>query len=94
MLIALNAFFQLFRALCRREQIIEDWGHTKVVLSSANSFSYEKRKIMFKTYCDTMMGPQKLKTPANGKWDCSTTLKFQSFHVVRFCRDFLLFWRQ
>lgn len=55
----------LFRALCRKNQIIQDWGHTTVVLSAANSFSYEKRKITFKSYCDTMMNPQRLETPAN-----------------------------
>jgi len=55
----------LFRALSRRDQIIQDWGHTKVTLSAANTYSYEKKKMSFKTYCDTMMGPQQISTPAN-----------------------------
>lgn len=55
----------LFRALVRRKAILEDWGHTGVTLSAANSYSYEKRHISFRTYCDDMMGPQKLDTPAN-----------------------------
>ena len=68
LIILINLFLslQLFRALCRRDQILEDWGDKIVVLSAANSYSYEKRKITFQTYCDTMMNPQKVTTPANG----------------------------
>ena len=56
-----------FRALCQRERILADWGDSKVVLSSANSYSYDKRTVSFRHYCDHVMAPQKLKTFANGK---------------------------
>ncbi len=57
---------QLFRALCRRERLLSDWGHTTVRLSSANSYSYEKRDVSFEHYCGKMVGPQRLDTKANG----------------------------
>ena len=55
-----------FRALCQRERILADWGDREVVLSSANSYSYDKRTVSFRHYCDNVMTPQKLKTLANG----------------------------
>ena len=56
----------IFRALCQRERILADWGDREVVLSSANSYSYDKRTVSFRHYCDHVMTPQKLKTLANG----------------------------
>ena len=55
-----------FRALCQRERILADWGDSTVVLSSANSYSYDKMSVSFRHYCDHVMTPQKLKTFANG----------------------------
>lgn len=55
-----------FRALCQRERILADWGDSQVVLSAANSYSYDKRTVSFRHYCDHVMTPQKLKTFANG----------------------------
>ena len=55
-----------FRALCQRERILADWGDREVVLSSANSYSYDKRTVSFRHYCDHVMTPQKLETLANG----------------------------
>ena len=35
----------------------------------------------FQSYCDTMMGPQKLTTPANGKFDFSITISYVKYRV-------------
>jgi len=55
----------VFRALCQRDRIIEDWGWTTVKLSSANSYSYEKRDVSMKHYCEHMIKPQRKDTLAN-----------------------------
>ena len=55
-----------FRALCQRERLLSDWGDSDVVLSSANSYSYDKRTVSFRHYCDHVMTPQRPKTLANG----------------------------
>jgi len=55
----------LFRALAHRKQLVSSYGGTTITLSSANSHSYEKRKISFSEYCDRYVGPQELHTPAN-----------------------------
>lgn len=34
-----------FRALTRREELLRRYGHTTVLLSSANTFSYAKREV-------------------------------------------------
>ncbi len=54
-----------FRALCQRERLLEDWGDAEVTLSSANSYSYEKRFVSFRHYCERMMAPQRVDTLAN-----------------------------
>ena len=55
----------LFRALCRRDRLLRDWGHTTVKLSSANSYSYDKRDVSFRFYAEEMVKPQKMTTLAN-----------------------------
>jgi ribosomal protein L16 Arg81 hydroxylase len=56
-----------FRALCQRERILSDWGESRVVLSAANTYSYEKREVSFAHYCNHIMTPQNIKTQANGE---------------------------
>jgi len=55
----------LFQALARKSTLIDTYGHTTVTLSAANTHSYDKKKITFKEYCDTHIGPQSLSTPGN-----------------------------
>ena len=72
-------YFQVFRAMCSKDELLKSFGSSIVTLSSANSYSYEKRDITFETYANEMMGPQKLETLANGElWShysfwCKTT---------------------
>ena len=53
--------------MCDRDQLLKTYGSSIVRLSSANSYSYEKRDITFRKYVEDMMGPQKLETLANGE---------------------------
>ncbi|XP_040566093.1 jmjC domain-containing protein 8 [Lepeophtheirus salmonis] len=46
-----------FRALVNRDHLVKHWGHKTVTLSSANSYSYEKKKVLLEDYLETMMGP-------------------------------------
>jgi hypothetical protein len=70
----------LFRALSGRARLLEDYGHTTVTLSAANTHSYEKRLVTFREYCERCSqirfpkltnticrhtGPQRLETPGN-----------------------------
>ena len=89
-----------FRALCQRERILADWGDSQVVLSSANSYSYDKRTVSFRHYCDHVMTPQKLKTFANGALSSRSFKKLKNCSLLKqselynICRDILLLWRQ
>ena len=67
---ALKFYYMILFIL--RSTLIDTYGHTTVTLSAANTHSYDKKKITFKEYCDTHIGPQSLSTPGNGKQDDST----------------------
>ena len=69
----LTIFNQIFRALCGRDELLKSYGSATVRLSSANTYSYEKRDITFEKYATEMMGPQRLDTLANGE-----TKKYQN----------------
>ena len=53
--------------MCAKEELLNHFGSSIVRLSSANSYSYEKRDVTFEKYAEQMMGPQKLETLANGE---------------------------
>lgn len=55
----------LFRALTHRSRLLERYGESVVRLSSANSYSYEKRDITFASYCRDYMAPQRITTLGN-----------------------------
>jgi len=54
-----------FRRLCERENLLSDWGHATVRLSSANTYSYGTKDVPLRHYVDEMIGPQNLRTLAN-----------------------------
>jgi len=54
-----------FRHLCQKELLLRDYGHLNIVLSTANTHSYEKMQVPFVTYIEEMMGPQKNQTGAD-----------------------------
>merc|ERR1719154_626181 len=56
----------LFRALASKSSLLSSYGHTTVTLSSANTYSYDKKEITFKEYCDKHTGPQGIHTLGNG----------------------------
>ncbi|XP_047486050.1 jmjC domain-containing protein 8-like [Penaeus chinensis] len=56
---------QVFQTLTRRSALLEGYGHTTVRLSSANSYSYDKRDVTFNEYCVRHVHPQKLTTLGN-----------------------------
>ena len=66
--------------MCDRDQLLKTYGSSIVRLSSANSYSYEKRDITFRKYAEDMMGPQKLETLANGETLCPITAFFYNIH--------------
>jgi len=55
----------LFRALTEKEELLSTYGIFVVRLSSANSFSYEKRDISFAEYCRNHLTPQNRNTLGN-----------------------------
>ncbi|XP_076033779.1 jmjC domain-containing protein 8-like [Oratosquilla oratoria] len=54
-----------FKCLTKRSALLDRYGHTTVRLSSANSYSYDKRDITFDTYCTNHIHPQKPSTLGN-----------------------------
>jgi len=55
----------LFRALTEKGELLNKYGGSIVRLSSANSFSYEKRDISFHDYCRNHIRPQNRNTLGN-----------------------------
>jgi len=55
----------LFRALTGKDLLLSTYGGYTVRLSSANSFSYEKKDITFYDYCENHLYPQNSNTPGN-----------------------------
>jgi len=55
----------LFRALTGRHELMSSYGEYHVRLSSANSYSYEKRDISFNEYCNKHLSPQNRNTLGN-----------------------------
>jgi len=54
-----------FRKACEKENLLQDWGHATVTLSSANTHSYGTKDVPLKQYIHHMVGPQNLETLAN-----------------------------
>ena len=57
-----TSYFDVFQ----RDRLLEDWGWTTVKLSSANTYSYDKRDVSLNHYCKNMIKPQRKDTLANG----------------------------
>nr|XP_045599899.1 jmjC domain-containing protein 8-like isoform X2 [Procambarus clarkii] len=53
---------QVFRSRTRHSVLLNNYGHLTVRLSSANSYSYAKRDISFRDYCNHHLHPQLLST--------------------------------
>lgn len=56
---------ELFRKLTTREKLLSRMGDNLVRLSSANTYSYDKKDVPFSSYCQHHMHPQDLNTLAN-----------------------------
>ncbi|XP_052263390.1 jmjC domain-containing protein 8-like isoform X2 [Dreissena polymorpha] len=56
-----------FHAMCEKSQLLEKYGHKVVRLSSANTYSYDKRDVELSHYVDHIMRPQTLDRLGNGK---------------------------
>lgn len=54
-----------FRSLVRRDPLLSSLGHSSIKLSSANTYSYEKRVVTLADYAENYIGPQRLDTPGN-----------------------------
>ena len=54
-----------FRENCEKSNLLRDYGHFPVILSSANSFSYSKRTVTLAKYISSMMQPQNISTHGN-----------------------------
>lgn len=49
-----------FRRLCARDALLARWGDRRIVLSTANTHSYEKHVKTLREYAETHMAPQRL----------------------------------
>lgn len=49
-----------FRRLCERERLLEAWGDTSIVLSTANTHSYDKHVKTLREYVTDHLAPQRL----------------------------------
>ncbi|KAK8747922.1 hypothetical protein OTU49_016232 [Cherax quadricarinatus] len=56
---------QLFKSRTRRSVLLNNYGHMTVRLSSANSYSYAKKDMSFKDYCNHHIHPQQLSALGN-----------------------------
>ena len=65
---ATKAIFSNIYLRKSRRSLLERYGESVVRLSSANTYSYEKRDITFSTYCRDYMAPQRLTTLGNGQY--------------------------
>lgn len=50
----------LFQRLTQRDALLERYGQTDIVLSSANTYSYAKKTVPFPHYLQHMMQPRTL----------------------------------
>ena len=57
-----------FAELCKRRALLHRYNDTDVILSSANTFSYEKKHVSFQEYLDTMLEPVTLENVAAKTW--------------------------
>lgn len=51
---------ETFAVLCRRSSLLQRYGNTTIVLSTANTHSYDKKHVSLREYIDIMMEPRKL----------------------------------
>lgn len=58
----------LFQKVCDLDKILYHYGSHKVVLSSSNSYSYEKKVCSLAEYVDKYMKKQTLDSKANETW--------------------------
>ena len=49
-----------FRRLCARDALLARWGDRRIVLSTANTHSYEKHVKTLREYAETHMAPQRI----------------------------------
>jgi len=76
-----------FREACQRENLLRDWGHATVTLSSANTHSYGTKEVPLSHYIQHMVGPQNLKTLAN------ETYYFFGYNDMEEWKDFFALYR-
>lgn len=48
------------RQLCARSRLLQDWGDKEIVLSTANTHSYDKHTKTLREYAAHHMAPQRL----------------------------------
>lgn len=59
-LVGMRARNDAFRALSSRDRLLRDWGDTRIVLSTANTHSYDKHVKTLREYATRHMQPQRL----------------------------------
>ncbi|XP_068193699.1 jmjC domain-containing protein 8 [Antennarius striatus] len=48
----------VFRSLCSKSRLLEDYGNRRIRLSTANTYSYRKVDVLFQEYLDVLLKPQ------------------------------------
>jgi len=57
-----------FLEICQRKELLRRYSETEVILSSANTFSYDKRHETLQTYLDDLLNPVTLEHVAGKTW--------------------------
>eukprot|EP00729_Bicosta_minor_P004294 gene4294-17119_t len=57
-----------FLEICQRKELLRRYSETEVILSSANTFSYDKRHETLQTYLDDLLNPVTLEHYEEGEW--------------------------
>lgn len=57
----------VFRAMTAKEELLDGWGDTVVTLSSANTYSYDKRDVLLRSYISNLQ-PQREEASGAETW--------------------------
>ncbi|EGD83453.1 hypothetical protein PTSG_04060 [Salpingoeca rosetta] len=60
-----NSYFQ---SVCTKQNLLQQYGNTSVVLSSANTHSYKKNTLVFREYLEHLVRPRTMDDVAGDTW--------------------------
>lgn len=72
----------LFYSLCSKQHLLEIYGNSEIILSTANTHSYDKSKTKLHVYIKTMMDPQDISIPADQTLYHFGDNNYEEFHSL------------